>query len=48
MGKKRRALAVAVHVSPESLRFAELEGTKPTLVDLPTLILPATFFPSLP
>lgn len=33
-------LSVAVHVSPQSLRFAKLEGTKPTLVDLPTLIFP--------
>ena len=44
------ALAVAVHVSPKSLRLAELEGTKSTLVDLPTLvfsILPAAFlFPA--
>lgn len=37
--EKTSALAVAVHVSPKSLRFAELEGTKPTLIDLPTLVL---------
>lgn len=37
--KKGLALSVAVHVSPKSLRFAELEGTKPTLIDLPALII---------
>lgn len=47
---KRHALAVAVHVSAKSLRFAELEGTKPTLVDLPTIVLsflPAAFLLSI-
>jgi hypothetical protein len=34
------ALSVSVHVPSKSLRFAELEGTKPTLVDLITLFFP--------
>ena len=48
--RERVALAVAVHVTTKSLRFAELEGTEPTLVDLTTLffsLLPAAFlFPA--
>ena len=48
--EKTDALAVAVHVTTKSLRFAELEGTEPTLVDLTTLffsLLPAAFlFPA--
>jgi len=38
LNRKDFALAVAVHVSPKGLRFAELEGTKPTFIDLPTLV----------
>lgn len=29
---------MAIHVSAEGLGFAELEGTKPALIDLPSII----------
>lgn len=35
------ALAVAIHVATQRLRFAELEGAEPTLVHLASFILPS-------
>ncbi|KAF7808878.1 Zinc finger protein JAGGED [Senna tora] len=42
---KRLALAMAVHVSPKSLRLADFVGTKSALVHLiPTLLFPILLF----